>query len=212
MTKTLRGKQLLTEKPDYSVRRLSCAKTDTYTPASRFETDLIVSPPLTPLRLSHSKCTKQDAELEQLFVPAIYTALAYCRVINVTIKSVNIAVVEGKTITEATELRSNPQGKPVRIKAVTNGKYILAEGDNGFAPENITIKRVGKDLYIALEETDPDQPQVIIEGFFDTQGQLVGVDEDGNYYEYISSDADQTHRAAFLMEGVSSPQVLGGSN
>ena len=125
-------------------------------------------------------------------------------------KAVNIAVIEGKTITEATELLSNPQGQPVRIKAVTNGKYILTEGDNGLAPENIISKRVGKDLYIALEGTDPYQPQVIIEGFFDTQGQLVGVAEDGNYYEYISSDADQTHSAAFLMEGVPSPQILEG--
>ncbi|MCK6253912.1 Ig-like domain-containing protein, partial [Pseudomonas fragi] len=124
-------------------------------------------------------------------------------------QAVNIAVVEGKTITSTTELRSNPQGKPVVIKAIPNGKYILAEGENGFAPENITIKRVGKNLHIALEGTDPDQPQVIIEGFFDNQGQLVGVAEDGNYHEYICSDADQDHSAAFLMDGESSPQVLG---
>ena len=124
-------------------------------------------------------------------------------------QAVNIAVVEGKTIISTTELRSDPQGKPVVIKAIPNGKYILAEGENGFAPENITIKRVGKNLHIALEGTDPDQPQVIIEGFFDNQGQLVGVAEDGNYHEYICSDADQDHSAAFLMDGESSPQVLG---
>ncbi|MBK5414741.1 Ig-like domain-containing protein, partial [Pseudomonas sp. TH31] len=124
-------------------------------------------------------------------------------------KPVNVAVVDGKTITEATELQVAHSGKPVRIKAITNGKYILAEGDKGVAPENITIKRVGKDLHVALEGTDPDQPQLIIEGFFDSQGQLVGVAEDGAYYEYISSDAEQDHSAAFLIDGVSSPQVLG---
>ncbi|MGB3127663.1 MAG: Ig-like domain-containing protein [Pseudomonas sp.] len=123
--------------------------------------------------------------------------------------AVNIAVVDGKTITEATELRANPQGHPVRIKAVANGKYILAEGDKGVAPENITIKRVGKDLHVALEGTDPDQPQLIIEGFFDAAGQLVGVAEDGAYHEYIASDAEPDHEAAFLMDGVSAPQVLG---
>ena len=123
--------------------------------------------------------------------------------------AVNIAVVEGKTINQATELRNNPQGHPVRITAVPNGKYILAEGENGLAPKNITIKRVGKDLHVALEDTDPDQPQLIIEGFFDAQGQLVGVAEDGAYYDYISTDADQDHSPAFLMDGVSSPYVLG---
>ena len=122
---------------------------------------------------------------------------------------VNVAIVDGKTITQATELRANPQGQPVRIKAVANGKYVLAEGDKGVAPEKITVKRVGKDLHVALEGTDPDQPQLIIEGFFDAQGQLVGVAEDGAYHAYIASDAEQDHEVAFLMDGVSSPQVPG---
>jgi hypothetical protein len=123
---------------------------------------------------------------------------------------VNVAVVDGKTITESVELRTTQQGEPVRIKAVQNGKYILAEGtDKPVAPENITIKRVGNDLHVATEGSDPDQPQLIIEGFFESQGQLVGVAEDGAYYEYISSDGDQDRSAAFLHDGASSPQVLG---
>ncbi|MFJ2713269.1 Ig-like domain-containing protein, partial [Pseudomonas sp. NPDC087346] len=122
---------------------------------------------------------------------------------------VNIAVVDGKTITQTTALDVANAGKPIRIKAIANGKYILAEGDKGIAPENITIKRVGKDLHVALEGTDPDQPHLIIEGFFDNPGQLVGVAEDGTYHEYIASDAEQEHSAAFLIDGVSSPQVLG---
>ena len=124
--------------------------------------------------------------------------------------AVNVAVVDGKTITESVELRTTQQGQPVRIKAVQNGKYILAEGgDKPVAPENITIKRVGNDLHVATEGTSPDQPQLIIEGFFESQGQLVGVGEDGAYYEYISSDGDQDRAAAFLHDGASSPQVLG---
>ncbi|KTC45105.1 hypothetical protein AO262_29315 [Pseudomonas fluorescens ABAC62] len=125
-----------------------------------------------------------------------------------TTNSVNLAVVDGKTITQTTEIKDAIAGQPVRVKAVANGKYILAEGDKGVAPDNITVKRVGKDLHIALEGTDPDQPQLIIEGFYEAQGQLVGVAEDGSYYEYIASDAQQEHSAAFLVEGVPSPQVL----
>ncbi|NWD45899.1 Ig-like domain-containing protein [Pseudomonas yamanorum] len=124
--------------------------------------------------------------------------------------AVNVAVVDGKTITESVALSTTPQGQPVRIKAVQNGKYILAEdGDKPVAPENITIKRVGNDLHVATEGTDPSQPQLIIEGFFESQGQLVGVGEDGTYYEYISSDGDQDRSAAFLHDGATSPQVLG---
>ncbi|WLI37199.1 Ig-like domain-containing protein [Pseudomonas sp. FP818] len=124
--------------------------------------------------------------------------------------AVNVAVVDGKTITESVELRTTKQGDPVRIKAVKDGKYIIAEaGEKTVAPENLTIKRVGNDLHVATEGTDPDQPQLIIEGFYEHPGQLVGVAEDGAYYEYISSDAEDDHAAAFLADGVSSPQVLG---
>ncbi|AZF55016.1 Large repetitive protein [Pseudomonas sp. R4-34-07] len=124
--------------------------------------------------------------------------------------AVNVAVVDGKTITESVELRTTQQGAPVRIKAVKDGKYILAEGgEKPVAPENLTIKRVGNDLHVATEGTDPDHSQLIIEGFYEHPGQLVGVAEDGAYYEYISSDAESDHAAAFLADGVSSPQVLG---
>ncbi|WP_164486745.1 Ig-like domain-containing protein [Pseudomonas chlororaphis] len=130
--------------------------------------------------------------------------------ITVNTNAVNVAVVDGKTITESVELRTTQQGAPVRIKAVKDGKYILAEGgEKPVAPENLTIKRVGNDLHVATEGTDPSQPQLIIEGFYESHGQLVGVAEDGAYYEYISSDAEDDHAAAFLADGVSSPQVLG---
>ncbi|EFQ62747.1 hemagglutinin/hemolysin-related protein [Pseudomonas fluorescens WH6] len=110
------------------------------------------------------------------------------------------------------DLGAAKTGQPVRIKAVQGGKYILGEGEKGIAPENITIKRVGKNLHIALEGSDPDQPDLIIENFEGTGGQLVGIAEDGSYYPYISSDADQDRSAAFLYEGIESPQVLGAQS
>ncbi|WP_445177495.1 Ig-like domain-containing protein [Pseudomonas sp. McL0111] len=124
--------------------------------------------------------------------------------INETVK---VAITDGNTVTDVTELSTS--GQPVRIKAIANGKYILAEGDKGFAPQNITVKRVGKDLHVSVEGGDPDQPQLIIEGFYDSQGQLVGMAEDGSFHEYIAADAVQDHNAAFLIEGVPAPQVLG---
>ncbi|OPA85535.1 hypothetical protein BFW86_22530 [Pseudomonas fluorescens] len=127
-------------------------------------------------------------------------------------KAVNVAVVDGKTITQTVDLGAAKTGQPVRIKAVQGGKYILGEGEKGIAPENITIKRVGKNLHIALEGSDPDQPDLIIENFEGTGGQLVGIAEDGSYYPYISSDADQDRSAAFLYEGIESPQVLGAQS
>lgn len=54
---------------------------------------------------------------------------------------VNAAVVKDNTIVKAEVLTA---GKAVKMKAIPNGKYILSEGENGVAPENITLKRVGK--------------------------------------------------------------------
>ncbi|MRT39707.1 hypothetical protein GJV09_00005, partial [Enterobacteriaceae bacterium RIT702] len=122
---------------------------------------------------------------------------------------VNAAVVENNTIVKSDVLRAEKAGKAVKFKAVKGAKYILAEGEKGFAPENITVKRVGKDLHVFLEGTDLDQPQLIIEDFFDKPGELVGKAEDGQWHEYISTDGDSDHEAAFLMDGDTSALVLG---
>ncbi|MCF3194467.1 Ig-like domain-containing protein [Pseudomonas bubulae] len=181
------------------------------TMAPSFFRHILFIPPSGSLKLFFTEvpCNRSAVLARPSCRSPINVTLPRERELAVYTQAVNIAVVEGKTIISTTELRSDPQGKPVVIKAIPNGKYILAEGENGFAPENITLKRVGKNLHIAVEGTDSDQPQVIIEGFFDNQGQLVGVAEDGTYHEYICSDADQDHSAAFLMDGESSPQVLG---
>ncbi|MEX1842914.1 Ig-like domain repeat protein [Enterobacter cloacae] len=129
--------------------------------------------------------------------------------LNMTLKPVNIAVVDKDTIVKADVLRSEKVGSAVKIKAIPNAKYILAEGENGVAPENITLKRVGKDLFVMLEGTDEDQPQLIIEDYFDNPGELVGKGEDGQWHEYIATDGDDDHKAAFLLDGESSAQALG---
>ncbi|HDT4958087.1 TPA: Ig-like domain repeat protein [Enterobacter kobei] len=122
-------------------------------------------------------------------------------------QTINIAVVDGKRIVEATSAEPGQTRKAVRVKAVADGKYILAESESGVAPENITVRRDGQDLHVALEGSDPSQPEIIIEGFFDAPGQLVGVAENGTYYPYISSGAEG--EAAFLLDDAQAPLVLG---
>ncbi|PLR22267.1 Biofilm associated protein A, partial [Pantoea endophytica] len=126
-----------------------------------------------------------------------------------SLNQVNIAVVENNTIVKSDVLRAEKAGSAVKIKAVKGGKYILAQGEKGYAPENITVKRVGKNLHVMLEGTDESQPQLIIEDFFENPGELVGKAEDGQWHEFISSDGDSDHEAAFLMDGESSALVLG---
>lgn len=78
--------------------------------------------------------------------------------------NVSISVVSDKTILVNKALADATGGKAVRVKAVKGGRYLLAENGSGVAPENITVKRVGKNLHVALEGSDPDQPELITDG------------------------------------------------
>jgi hypothetical protein len=118
---------------------------------------------------------------------------------------VSITIVDGKTTVQKLALHPAGQAQALHIKAIPQGHYLLAD-EKGLGPQNITVKRVGKDLHITHD--DADQPQVIIEGFYDSDSQLSGMTSDGNLAQYSASDTVQEHDAAFLMEGVSAPQVL----
>ncbi|WP_161782102.1 MULTISPECIES: Ig-like domain-containing protein [unclassified Serratia (in: enterobacteria)] len=64
---------------------------------------------------------------------------------------------------------------------------------------------------MSLEGDSLEQPTVIIEDFFLNDAQLIGMAEDGAYYPYISSNGDDDNAiAAILLDGESSPLVLGG--
>ncbi|WP_336777641.1 Ig-like domain-containing protein [Pantoea sp. USHLN256] len=118
---------------------------------------------------------------------------------------VNAAVVENNTIIKAEVLTRN---KTVRIKAIPGGKYILAEGEQGLAPQNITLKRAGKDLHVVLDESELEHPALIITGYYDNAGELVGKGEDGQWHEYTAASAEEGDEAAFLQDGESSAVVL----
>ena len=127
---------------------------------------------------------------------------------SVEMSTVKLAVVDGKTITQTVDLRGG-NGSPTKVRAIKGGKFILANEQTGHAPENITIKRVGKNLHLSLEGDSLEQPALIIEDYYGNEGQLVGMGEDGAYHEYIASDADDRREAAFLADGADSPLVLG---
>jgi hypothetical protein len=126
--------------------------------------------------------------------------------------TVKLAVVDGKTITQATELQGGKAAGPMKIRSVKGGKFMLADTKTGHAPENITIKRAGKNLLVSLEGDDLEHPSLIIEDFYGNEAQIVGMGEDGAYHEYVAADAQDEHEAAFLADGADSPLVLGAQN
>lgn len=130
---------------------------------------------------------------------------------------IHIAVVNNSKIVEAAEVNTDTNAllttvQPVIVKAIAGGKYLLTEDENGTAPENITVKRVGHNLWICFEGEDLDHPGLIIENFYDYDGEVIGKGEDGSYHEYIASDARDEHEAAALLSGDSSALVLGSDN
>ncbi|HEY2452837.1 MAG TPA: Ig-like domain-containing protein [Scandinavium sp.] len=120
-----------------------------------------------------------------------------------------LVLMDGKNIHQQVSLTPKSSATPKKIKAIHNGKFILADKETGLAPENITVKRVGKDLYVCLEGDTPDHPTIIIEDYFQQDAELIGMAEDGTYHPYISSEGDNSSAvAAMLEDGETSPLVL----
>ncbi len=114
---------------------------------------------------------------------------------------VSIAVIDSKKITKAEILDAARSGKTVKIKAIENGKYLLAQGNDGAAPENISVKRVGKNLLVFLEGSKEAQPDLIIEDYFTKKGEIVGKAEDGTTHPFIATDGVAESEAAELEDG-----------
>ncbi|BAN98194.1 hypothetical protein E05_34280 [Plautia stali symbiont] len=125
------------------------------------------------------------------------------------VSPVSVAVIDKKTITKAEVLRAGKDGKAVKIQAITNGKYLLTQNQDGTAPENITVKRAGKNLLVMLEGSDASKPDLIIEDFFAKSGTLVGKAEDGKMHAYVATDGNADHEAAALADGETTALALG---
>lgn len=121
---------------------------------------------------------------------------------------VNLAVVSGQRIIQAESLSAS--STPVKIKAVKGARYVLAEGDKLVGPQNITVKRSGKNLWLLLE--GHDQPQLIIENYYDQPGELIGRGEAGEWHSYTSANADRAQDPAALQDGEMSPVLLSQEN
>ena len=94
----------------------------------------------------------------------------------------------------ATKAAASLAAVSVRIKALANVKYHFTDEATGYGPENIATKRVGKNLHIAFEGGDVEQPDLVIEDYYKDNGEigydegsnnmLVGMHENGNVYPY----------------------------
>ncbi|WP_405198032.1 Ig-like domain-containing protein [Brachymonas sp. G13] len=112
------------------------------------------------------------------------------------------------------------QDKAVHIQAQANVHYHFTDEATGFGPENIATKRVGKNLHVAFEGGDVNEPDLVIENYYKDNGEigyesgtnnmLVGTHENGNVYPYVPESAETTDAVSMLGDGVEAGQALGG--
>ncbi|UFH59077.1 Ig-like domain-containing protein [Sulfurovum mangrovi] len=108
-------------------------------------------------------------------------------------------------------------GKPLIIKAQSGAEYEIREVATNVAPQQILLKRKGKDLLIKIDsENEKDGKEltedidIVIEDYYDgATGKLIGLSEDGLYYDIVPQEADSDFFASNLDDGDISYQSLG---
>ncbi|WP_428944979.1 Ig-like domain-containing protein [Pantoea sp. FN060301] len=72
-------------------------------------------------------------------------------------------------------------------------------------------KRVGNNLLIVVGGDDFEHPDIVLEDYYDNDNvHLIGLGENGQYYEYVPTSGDVAEYPPALAEGYSGEQVLGG--
>ncbi|MDY0403066.1 Ig-like domain-containing protein, partial [Sulfurovum sp.] len=95
-------------------------------------------------------------------------------------------VISSNTVTEGS-------GRPLVIKAKSHQSYELKNLAKGVAPDEIYVIRDGQNLKIKIgkkESKADDAADIIIEEYFEHDCNLIGVAENGQYYNYMPQGAD----------------------
>ena len=107
-------------------------------------------------------------------------------------KEIVVIVKEGQNVISSNTVTEG-SGKPLVIKAKSHQSYELKDLTTGVAPDQIYIIRDGKNLKIKVGRKDKkgdDTADIIIEEYFEHDNALIGVAENGEYYNYIPQGAN----------------------
>ncbi|QCA05868.1 Ig-like domain-containing protein [Pantoea vagans] len=103
---------------------------------------------------------------------------------------------------------------PAKMVVKPGSQYLLKNEANDFAPENVTLKRVGNDL-VVIQEGD-SQPSLILEDYYAKHDGhppvLLGMAEDGMVYPYIPVSGESYETGYLIADGQLSPVALGGDS
>lgn len=95
-----------------------------------------------------------------------------------------------------------------RITAIQDAQYQFIDEAQKNAPNQIKAKRVGKDLWIELFDSD-DSPELIIDNYFEVSGvRVTGLAEDGLIYDYVPQSRLDSDVVKNLLDGTEATQTL----
>ncbi|MBD3792473.1 MAG: hypothetical protein IE918_10140, partial [Campylobacterales bacterium] len=107
-------------------------------------------------------------------------------------REIVVIVKEGQNVISSNTVAEG-SGRPLVIKAKSHQSYELKNITKGVAPDEIYVIRDGKNLKIKIgnrESKTDDVADIIIEEYFEHDCHLIGVAENGQYYNYIPQGAD----------------------
>jgi hypothetical protein len=94
----------------------------------------------------------------------------------------------------------------IRLRG-SNAKVFLGDKDD-VAADDLTMQRVGDDLLVMFDGVEPEQSQLLLEGFYESndeqageQNLLAGMGDDGQYHLYASSADSERFELAQLVPG-----------
>lgn len=117
------------------------------------------------------------------------------------------------------EVGGGSVAKTLIIKAQPGAEYEIREVASNVAPQQILLKRRGKDLLIKIDLDNEDDEKeltedidIVIQGYYDgAMGKLVGLSEDGHYYDLVPQEGTSDLLVSNLEDGEISYQSLGYS-
>jgi hypothetical protein len=100
---------------------------------------------------------------------------------------------------------------PLKIKATPGARYQLVDVNTGQGPDNIRVKRVGKDLRISFEGRD--KVDVMITDYYEQAGHesLVGEVEAGVLHPYVPESGESSQMLSRLADGANSTGMALGN-
>jgi hypothetical protein len=117
-------------------------------------------------------------------------------------------------VSSATAVHTLPAGRAqaLKVAAVPGARYLVTDTDSGRAPQQLHARRRGKDLLIHLDEFQPEQPDLIIENFYNSlPGTFAGMAEDELTYPFIPNTAAEADDIVALADGAAISQILGST-